>query len=422
MKLLDVGLNAVPESEQEFSTMSEQEFQAWLKKQDFKETKEQKFRFEKNTKKQREVQCSHTLILPLSLENNATVAGTASVLEEFGKEFQIPCNHATIVLPFDEKQQNFDIDAARKHHEFMYLLQEHKNEMKQLEQQLTTLEKQFVDNVHVDENEGDNEEEEHAQSSTGAAAMFQKIDGKFQKVFSKLNEKMWRARQSIDPAAIVEFKQYLQTNCEAWENARDHHGLSIMHHAVQNGNHSLVQTLLNAGVNPNVKERCGATPLTLAVIKGDEEMVRILLRNYSICDDSFFVSVPGPKQIADKLELHAISAMIDDCIARDKEQDIAVWEVMDFAPTVPGDATVNTSLSAATEGQFKYSRSLHRCRTLVVGDQGTNKVIRSVKVKSPSAYGWAAEVPGDMHARGTVINIHYYAQYNLTTTIIFSLS
>lgn len=57
--------------------------------------------------------------------------------------------------------------------------------MKQLEQQLTTLEKQFVDNVHVGdcENNGDNEEEEHAQSSKGAAAMFQKIDGKFLKSF-----------------------------------------------------------------------------------------------------------------------------------------------------------------------------------------------------------------------------------------------
>lgn len=228
---------------------------------------------------------------------------------------------------------------------------------------------------------------------------------------------MWRAIQSIDPAAIVEFKQYLQTNREAHDDLLHFPMLSIMHYAVQNGNHSLVQTLLNAGVNPNVKERYAATPLTLAVIKGDEEMVTILLRNYSICDDSFFVSLPGPKQIADKLELPAISAMIDDCIVRDKEQDIAVWEVMDFVPTVPEDATVNTSLSAATEGQFKYSRSLDRCRTLVVGDQSTNKVIRSVKVKSPSAYGWAAEVSGDMDARGTVINMHYYAQYNLTITI-----
>ena len=40
------------------------------------------------------------------------------------------------------------------------------------------------------------------------------------------------------------------------------------------------------------------------------------------------------------------------------------------------------------------------CETLVVGDQGTNKIIRSVKEKSSSAYGWAAEVPGDLHARG----------------------
>lgn len=72
---------------------------------------------------------------------------------------------------------------------------------------------------------------------------------------------MWRAIQSIDPAAIVEFKQYLQTNRKAWENARDHHGLSIMHYAVQNGNHSLVQTLLNAGVDPDVKERYGASEL-----------------------------------------------------------------------------------------------------------------------------------------------------------------
>ena len=31
-KLLDVGLNAVPVSEKKFDAMSEQDFQAWLKK------------------------------------------------------------------------------------------------------------------------------------------------------------------------------------------------------------------------------------------------------------------------------------------------------------------------------------------------------------------------------------------------------
>ena len=51
---------------------------------------------------------------------------------------------------------------------------------------------------------------------------------------------MWRANQSVDAAAAVEFKQYLRTNREHWENAKDHHGCTVMHHAVQNGNLALV--------------------------------------------------------------------------------------------------------------------------------------------------------------------------------------
>ena len=89
-----------------------------------------------------------------------------------------------------------------------------------------------------------------------------------------------------------------------------------------------MQTIIDAGVNPNVKERCGATPVTLAVIKRDEEMIRLLLTNFAIWDNSFFTSVPGPKQIADKLGLDTISALIDDCLSRDSQQDISVWEAI----------------------------------------------------------------------------------------------
>ena len=48
------------------------------------------------------------------------------------------------------------------------------------------------------------------------------------------------------------------------------------------------------------------------------------------------------------------------------------------------------------------------CKTLVVGDQGTNKIIRSVKEKSSSAYGRAAEVPGDLHARGEAQTLYLH--------------
>ena len=107
--------------------------------------------------------------------------------------------------------------------------------------------------------------------------------------------------------------------------AKDHNECFILHHAVQNSNHSLVQTLINAGVNPNVKERCGATPIILAVIKGDAEMVKMLLLNFTICNDQFFTSVPGPKKIAEKLGLETVRTLIEDCLAKEAEQNIAAW-------------------------------------------------------------------------------------------------
>lgn len=56
-----------------------------------------------------------TIILPLLIENNTTVVGTASVLEQFGEEFKVPYKHSKIVLPFDEKLKSFSIEAARRH-------------------------------------------------------------------------------------------------------------------------------------------------------------------------------------------------------------------------------------------------------------------------------------------------------------------
>jgi hypothetical protein len=96
-------------------------------------------------------------VLPLSLENNATITGTASVLEEFGKEFNIPCNHARVVLPYDERMKTFNIDDARKHHEFLYLLQEHKKDMEQLMQQLSNMEKELTNGDDPTEVESDEE-------------------------------------------------------------------------------------------------------------------------------------------------------------------------------------------------------------------------------------------------------------------------
>ncbi len=125
--------------------------------------------------------------------------------------------------------------------------------MEELQLQLSRMEKELDDsNNETSDNSGN--EEANDTEETGMNTSFQKIDGKFKKVLDNLTRRMWQAMQSSDPAAVVVLQQYLKTNRSSWENARDHHGCTIMHHIVQNGNHSLMETLLNAGVNPNIKE------------------------------------------------------------------------------------------------------------------------------------------------------------------------
>lgn len=106
--------------------MNETEFNSWLSSANFEDL-EENYKFDIGTiclhDEQGKTRCiykSDTLILPLSLEDNSTLAGGASCLEEFGKEFDIPCKHNEIT--FDEKMNNFSIDSARNHHHFLFLL------------------------------------------------------------------------------------------------------------------------------------------------------------------------------------------------------------------------------------------------------------------------------------------------------------
>ncbi len=104
LKLLDAGLNNVREPEKEFSCMSEHDFNDWLRDKMENDTvsSEYKFNTSSATRENQVTEPTKTLLLPLSLENNASVSGTASVLEEFGRQFKIPCDHAKLVLQYDE--------------------------------------------------------------------------------------------------------------------------------------------------------------------------------------------------------------------------------------------------------------------------------------------------------------------------------
>ena len=95
-------------------------------------------------------------MLPLSLENNSTVAGTASMVHELGNMFGIPSNESSRFMPYDMSNKSFLLKQARSHFEFTRILNYHMDEMAQYVKQLSNTEK-HLDTGHseTDSNQTD---------------------------------------------------------------------------------------------------------------------------------------------------------------------------------------------------------------------------------------------------------------------------
>ena len=89
-----------------------------------------------------------------------------------------------------------------------------------------------------------------------------------------------------------------------------------------------MKTLISTGVNINAREICGATPLTVAVIKKNEEISRYLLENFATFDHRFFSTIPNPKDMAAKMETEVLSLM-DDISIQDMAIDVDIWQIFE---------------------------------------------------------------------------------------------
>ena len=71
--------------------------------------------------------------LSLSLEDNSTLTGTASILDDFAKEFCISHVQANDYIEFDKTNKVFNLKSAYEHYYFMKCLQLHHVQMTELE-------------------------------------------------------------------------------------------------------------------------------------------------------------------------------------------------------------------------------------------------------------------------------------------------
>jgi hypothetical protein len=172
----------------------------------------------------------------------------------------------------------------------------------------------------------------------------------------------------------------------------------------------LVKTLLSAGVNINVQEGCGATPLTIAVLKADVDMCKLLFENFALASGALYSSMPSPIEMADTMKVTEITRIFEHESA---ENDY----ISDIMNDVMSDNDIDSTMENADDDSdddttpVKYTRSVHvQLPTAVVGEQGTHKVTRSTKNRSQSAFKWVAEIPGDLQTKGYLCEAAYKAQ------------
>jgi len=404
--------------------MTEAEFNTWLAMVDFKEFEQSPKRYRINEVPLSDVftfrsvvKQSDTLILPLSIENNATIPGSASILEDLAKEFGVPCIHKSEVLEFDTTRKTFDLVGARCHFEFMKILHHHRDEMAQLEAEIREAEKALdgLNNTESDDEALEDEENNEDESSTESHVLkvnFQKQDGLLKKVYDKLTKMVWDANHSADPAsAIDQLIVKLDNSRDWWKGKMDHFNRTVFHHAVENENTSLVRVLIAVGLNPSAKEGCGVTPLALAVLRQRNDICQLLVENYVTIDGPSFTSIPSPYKMAEKMGLNDIVSTFDKALAVREVVRPLLQELTKDVVHEKQHHEGQTTNQGQGDIEFAYQRSgKHAFPTAVVGDQGTCKNNRSVKQKDQSAFGWVAEIPGDLHAKGHLCEAVFKAQ------------
>ena len=410
LELLDQSLNHVPRPPKDFSEMTESEFNLWLSKVDLNnDAPDNLYKISPPCKQERcrsfQVSKTDVINLELSLEDNSTLTGTASILEKFAEEFSIPCP-STLDIPFNTARKSFDIVAARTQYEFVKSVEIHKVEMNEIVKQINSYEKEF-DFGLTKEHPFDNGSESSGDEVDNANAPLLNNDVErvtLEVFFSKTLQLTREAVYSEDDNAFDNLVHQLSKESDRINALTDKYGRNVFHLAVEGKQYTLVKVLVSIGINPNCKEGCGATPLTLAVLNADTKMCQILLENYANYDGPLFGSFPAPVDMAVAMDLKEIVALFNS-YSKKKENPI-IKELLRDTATInkvsnPLSGEITVQMSSSSTSSFQYTRSMNQgFPTAVVGDVGTCKINRGVKHRNNTKFGWMTEIPGDLHAKG----------------------
>ena len=417
LELLNQSLNGIPTPPKPFGEMREAEFNSWLSRIDFAKhnsVTEEKFKINPPSKQERcsSSQSSKTEVvnLKLSLEDNSTLTGTAEIVEQFGKEFSIPCPK-NYEIPFNQTGKKFDINSARMQYEFVRSVELHRTEMLETEKQMRSREKQL--DIPDENNSGSDTNSSEDSDTNGIERVAERTVQQESETFKYLYARISRQTTHIthsnedDPLGIL--IQQLSNDVEKINGITDQYGRTIFSFSVELKNYVLVKVLLSIGINPNVKEGCGATAMTIAVLNNDLTMCKLLLENFAEYEGALFGSFPSPLEMATAMELTTIVQLFHSHSQTKESPIIDALQSFEYSfidkQTSDNSTThcmdTESNAETASNNAFEYKRSQYQgFPTAVVGDVGTCKINRSVKNRNSTAFSWMTEIPGDLHTKG----------------------
>ena len=184
-------------------------------------------------------------ILPLCLENNATLTGTSAILNQFVEEFTLSNKVDKLeTLPFDKKNGSFSLKKAREHVEFLTMLFQHRDEMSDLLKTLEPNDKEF-DSSNDDEDDEDlmdDCDDDNGTTIEQAKNRFAKCDQAFSELCNSIVDKVYQSKQNDSVESIIQ--DLTKINLAV----RDHLGHTLLHMAVEQGNYDVVCCLMQAGL------------------------------------------------------------------------------------------------------------------------------------------------------------------------------
>ena len=279
LQLLSSSLNWLPSPPKPYEAMNETDVNAWIRSIDFEHmTAQDKCHIKvppvsEFCKNMQSVKKTEVINLPLSLEDNATLTGTAAIFEEFSKEFKIPSDESSAYLEFDNAKKKFDVKTARERYVFIKSLEKHRVFMTEMERQILTTEKD-IENVEVqlDDMQSSASDESDTDELPVHSTLQTVPDDDFKSLFTKLDAATKEVTQSSDETSLDRLIEEVSVMTKKIHNTLDQFGRTVFHAAVEERNYTLTKVLISSGINPNTKEGCGLTPLSLAVLNSDPIM------------------------------------------------------------------------------------------------------------------------------------------------------